>query len=77
MEHVNLTVGERWEDNMTKFWYEVRELGQDDVVGLEQIRKGKVIPDNDDNVDIVDQGGRSCAGARGAPAKKFGLRRKF
>ena len=23
------------------------------------------------------QGGRSCAGARGAPAEKFGLRRKF
>ena len=23
------------------------------------------------------QGGRSCAGARGAPAKKFGLGRKF
>ena len=24
-----------------------------------------------------NQGGRSCAGARGAPAEKFGLRRKF
>ena len=46
LEHVNLTVGERWEDNMTKFWYEVRKLGRDDVVELEQIRKGKVISDN-------------------------------
>ena len=25
----------------------------------------------------VAQGGRSCAGARGAPAEKFGLGRKF
>ena len=25
----------------------------------------------------VNQGGRSCAGARGAPAEKFGLGRKF
>ena len=27
--------------------------------------------------DANDQGGRSCAGARGAPAEKFGLGRKF
>ena len=53
LEHVNLTVGERWEDDMTKFWYEVRKLGRDDVVELEQIRKGKVILNNVDNVDIV------------------------
>ena len=26
---------------------------------------------------VIGQGGRSCAGARGAPAEKFGLRRKF
>ena len=54
MEHVNLTVGERWEDDMTKFWYEVRKLGRDDVVELEQIKKGKVILNNVDNVDIVE-----------------------
>ena len=54
LEHVNLTVGERWEDDMTKFWYEVRKLGRDDVVEVEKIRKGKVISDNVDNVDIVE-----------------------
>ena len=54
MEHVNLTVGERWEDDMTKFWYEVRKLGRYDVVELEQIKKGKVILNNVDNVDIVE-----------------------
>ena len=27
--------------------------------------------------DFSDQGGRSCAGAWGAPAEKFGLGRKF
>ena len=54
LEHVNLTVGERWEDDMTKFWYEVRKLGRDDVMELEQIRKGKVISDNVDKVDNVD-----------------------
>ena len=29
------------------------------------------------NMCKINQGGRSCAGARGAPAEKFGLRRKF
>ena len=48
LEHVNLTVGERWEDNMTKFWYEVRKLGRDDVVEVEKIKRGKVISDNVD-----------------------------
>ena len=48
LEHVNLTVGERWEDDMTKFWYEVRKLGRDDVVEVEKIKKGKVISDNVD-----------------------------
>ena len=28
-------------------------------------------------VIVIQQGGRSCAEARGAPAKKFGLRQKF
>ena len=52
LEHVNLTVGERWEDDMTKFWYEVRKLGRDDVVGVEKIRKGKIISHNVDNVEV-------------------------
>ena len=29
------------------------------------------------NNDVINQGGRSCAGARGAPAEKFWLGRKF
>ena len=36
--------------------------------------------DDDDHVggnDGTNQGGRSCAGAQGAPAEKFGLGRKF
>ena len=24
LEHVNITVGERWGDDMTRFWYKVR-----------------------------------------------------
>ena len=31
----------------------------------------------DDDDDGDDQGGRSCTGARVAPAEKFGLGRKF
>ena len=33
--------------------------------------------DTDDTIYTVYQGGRSCAGARVAPAEKFGLGRKF
>ena len=34
-----------------------------------------IVAYNNPNLDF--QGGRSCAGARGAPAEKFGLGRKF
>ena len=37
-----------------------------------KVSKGWVIKQS-----LERQGGRSCAGARGAPAEKFGLRRKF
>merc|ERR1719204_2779169 len=33
LEHVNLTVGERWEDDMTKFWY-----GGTDEAGSRDLR---------------------------------------
>merc|ERR1711971_874564 len=29
LEHVNITVGERWEDDMTRFWYKVMGAARD------------------------------------------------
>ena len=31
LEHVNITVGERWEDDMTRFWYKVRSNIQSQI----------------------------------------------
>ena len=47
------------------------------VANATHILLEQVIIEDSPNSQAPTQGGRSCAGARGAPAEKFGLGRKF
>ena len=53
-----------------------RARGDEDGDGVEHhcVDPGELLEDHEQG---ADQGGRSCAGARVAPAEKFGLGRKF